>query len=541
VNDVSNTSGVGVLDTPHALAPAAVRRSAPARFFGWLGRTVPSLVVFSTLLGLLAWGHHSGWALPKFSSLTGGAAEGKDDWCEEHSVPESACVECNPGLMPRPQSFGWCKQHGVHDCPLEHPEVAQVAGRAKVSPADFDRARRALDFAERPENSRQCKLHDRRIQFASAAAVEKAGVEVEPVWTAPVVEAVAGSGEITYDPTRTARLSVRVPGSVFRADKQVGDRVRSGEVVALVDAAEVGRAKSEFLHALVQTRLKGRVLDRLRASAANAALPERSLVEAETAFNEARIRFTSAQQALTNLGLPIQLQTLDAVPDDRLADHLRFLGLPKSWADSLDPRTTTGNLLPVVVPFDGIVVSRDVVAGEVVDPAKVLFVVVDVSRLWLTLDLRLEDAQAVKLGQPVRFRPDGSKEEAVGSVAWVSTEADHKTRTIKVRAALDNRAGRLKANTFGAGRVILREEKQAVVVPNGAVQWEGDCHVVFVRDKDFLKVGAPKVFHTRTVRIGVKDDKNTEVIAGVLPGELVAVKGSSALRAELLRGTFGEG
>ena len=89
--------------------------------------------------------------------------------------------------------------------------------------------------------------------------------------------------------------------------------------------------------------------------------------------------------------------------------------------------------------------------------------------------------------------------------------------------------------------MILREEKQAVVVPNGAVQWEGDCYVVFVRDKDFLKERAPKVFHTRTVRIGVKDDKNTEVIAGVLPGELVAVKGSSALRAELLRGNLGEG
>ncbi len=539
MNDVSNTNAVSVLDAPPA--PDAARRSALARFLGCLARSIPSLVVFSTLIGLLAWGHHTGWTLPRFSALAGGAAAGQDDWCEEHSVPESECVECNPTLMPRPESFGWCRQHGVHDCPLEHPEVAQVAGRAKVSPADLERARRALDFAERPENSSRCKLHDRRIQFASPAAVEKAGIDVEPVWKAPVVEAVGGSGEITYDPTRTARLSARVPGSVFRADKQVGDRVRAGEVVALVDAAEVGRAKSEFLQALVQSRLKRRVLDRLRATAAHGAVPERTLVETEAALSEALIRLTSAQQALTNLGFPVQPQALDAVPDDRLGDHLRFLGIPKPLADAFDTRATTGNLLPVVAPLDGVIVSRDVVAGEVVDPAKVLFVVVDVSRLWLTLDLRLEDAKAVTLGQPVRFRPDGDKEEAAGSVAWVSPEADHKTRTVKVRAALDNAAGRLRANTFGAGRVILREEKQAVVVPSGAVQWEGDCFVVFVRDKDFLKDGAPKVFHTRTVRIGVRDDRNTEIIAGVLPGELVAVKGSSALRAELLRGNLGEG
>jgi len=496
--------------------------------------------VFGTLLGLLAWGHHSGWTLPKFSALIR-AADAKDDWCDEHCVPESACVECNADLMPRPKSFGWCKNHGVHNCPLEHPEIAQTTGHVQVTPADLERARRALDFAERSENSSQCKLHDRRIQFASQTAVEKAGVDIEPVWTAPIVEAVTGNGEITYDPTRTARLSARVPGSVVRAYRQVGERVNPGDVVALVDAAEVGRAKTEFLQALVQTRLKRRVLDRLKPMASSGSFAERTLVEAETSLSESQIRYTAARQALTNLGLPVQAASFDDVPDDRLADHLRFLGIPKALADSFDPAAATGNLLPVVAPFEGVIVTRDVVAGEVVDPAKVLFVVVDVAQLWLTLDLRPEDVKAVKLGQPVRFRPDGSREEAIGTVAWISTEADHKTRTIKVRAALDNTAGRLKANTFGTGRVVLREESKAVVVPNAAVQWEGDCYVVFVRDKDFLKNSAPKVFHTRTVRIGVKDDRNTEVIAGVLPGELVAVKGSSVLRAELLRANLGEG
>ena len=62
-----------------------------------------------------------------------------------------------------------------------------------------------------------------------------------------------------------------------------------------------------------------------------------------------------------------------------------------------------------------------------------------------------------------------------------------------------------------------------------------------MRDRHFLKPGAPKVFHTRTVRPGVNDGRQTEIIAGVLPGEIVAVKGSAVLRAELLRGNLGEG
>ena len=193
------------------------------------------------------------------------------------------------------------------------------------------------------------------------------------------------------------------------------------------------------------------------------------------------------------------------------------------------------------VAFEGVVAARDVVAGEVVDTAKVMFVVVDPRRVWVNLDLGLEDVKTVTIGQTVRFRPDGAKAEAVGTVAWMSGEADHKTRTVRVRAVVDNPDGRLRANTFGAGRVILREEKNAVVVPTGAVHWEGCCHVVFVRDRDFLKEGSPKVFHVRTVRVGVRDDRQTEVIAGLLPGEVVAVKGSAALRAELLKGNLGEG
>ncbi|VTR92383.1 Secretion protein HlyD OS=Rhodopirellula sp. SWK7 GN=RRSWK_02562 PE=4 SV=1: HlyD_2 [Gemmata massiliana] len=526
----------------HHEAPIAATLRAPSKILGalrWVVRAVPSLLVFSVLGLLLAWGHRTGWTLPSFSALAGEKAVVKGDWCDEHNVPESVCIECRPDLLPRPKSFGWCKVHGVHDCPLCHPEVAQVDKRAVVTDADLDRAKRSLEFTDRPENAKQCRLHTHRIQFASHEAVKKAGIDVDPVSTEPVVEAVGGSGEIVYDQTRTARLSTRVPGTMFRAYKQVGDRVRAGEVIGLVDAAEVGRAKAEFLHALVQVRLKTRIVEGQKSSAG--AVPGRAVIEAEAAVSEARIRLTTSQQALTNLGMPVTPEDLTQVPEDQLASKLHFLGLPKALTDTFDVKTTTGNLLSLVAPFDGVVASRDVVAGEVVDTTKVLFVVVDPRTMWGNLDLRLEDTKSVTLGQQVRFLPDGAKTETVGTVAWISGEADHKTRTVRVRAVLDNANGRLRANTFGTGRVILRDEKQVVVVPNGAVHWEGCCHVVFVRNKDYMKDGSPKVFHIRTVRIGAKNDIHTEIIAGVLPGEIVAMKGSAALRAELLKNNLGEG
>jgi len=82
-----------------------------------------------------------------------------------------------------------------------------------------------------------------------------------------------------------------------------------------------------------------------------------------------------------------------------------------------------------------------------------------------------------------------------------------------------------------------------VILPNEAIHWEGDCFVVFIRDKNYdpQKSGSLLMFHVRKVRPGAKDDKQTEVIAGVLPGEVVATKGSGALRAELLKNNIGEG
>src|SRR5262249_6899445 len=135
----------------HAQQP--IQNRGARNLLGWLSRTALSLVVFAALGGLFVWGHHSGWKMPRFSLLAADAQDTKDDWCEAHGVPESQCVECNPDLMPRTRTFGWCKVHGVHECPLDHPEIAQTPVSPRIAGADFARANRALEFAERPENS----------------------------------------------------------------------------------------------------------------------------------------------------------------------------------------------------------------------------------------------------------------------------------------------------------------------------------------------------------------------------------------------------
>jgi cobalt-zinc-cadmium efflux system membrane fusion protein len=533
-----------VLDIPRTEVNAAnrkppERRTWAAGFVGWLLHAIPNAIVLALLAGLAWWGHSTGWTLPKFSQLNGTAEQKQDDWCEEHGVPESICIECRKDVVPKGKPFGWCRTHGVAECVLDHPELAQVQGSPKLPKYDQIAA---LNLFERPGNNSKCKLHERRLQFVSADEITKAGIDVEEVQERYVMEYKSANGEVGYDQTRVARLSSRVPGTASWVLKAEGEPVKRDEVLAIIDAAEMGKVKAEYLQALASLDQKTKVLENVEGLIRQGVYKEGTTqhVEARAAAREAETRLLSAQQALVNLGLPVPEEMPKLTPREQ-ARAIQFLGLPQNLVQQMSHQGTSGNLIPVRAPFDGTVVRRDVVANEVVDTTKPLFVVADTSRMWLTLNVRLEDMRHIKIGQKILFRVGEQPKPSEGSVTWISTAVDEKTRTVTVRADLENRDGALRAHAYGTGQIVLREEKNAIVVPNEAVQWEGDCFVVFVRDKNYFKKDAPKFFHVRKVRPGAKDDTHTELLAGVLPGEVVATKGSGVLRGELLKNNLGEG
>jgi cobalt-zinc-cadmium efflux system membrane fusion protein len=498
---------------------------------------LPNVIVFALLSSVFYLGHHTGWKLPKRSELLGAAAPQAEDWCAEHLVPETACVECNPTLFERPSDLSFCRAHGVAPCVIDHPELAQVVGEPQLP--QFDVAA-ALAVVARPVNNSRNDLHTRLVQFASADAAVKAGVDVDVAFEQPMSDVITANGELSFDPRRVAHLSTKAPGTVSVVLKNVGEEVEAGEVLALVDAALVGQAKANLLQSMVQLQLKTNTLDRLKGVANSGAVPGRLIIEAESAKQEAEIDFISSRQALTNLGME-PAEKLEARDAGEVSDELRFLGLPEDVAANLPEGTKTANLIPVRAPYSGVIVASDIVAGEVVSNSDALFTVADPRQLWLILHVRQEDAKYVERGLPVRFRPDDGGEVVAGQVSWISPAVDEQTRTLEVRVTIENPTGALRDKTYGDGKIVLREEPKAIVVPAAAVQATTDAQFVFVRDKNYLKEGSPKVFHVRQVRTGARDAQNVEILAGVLPGEVVAAKGSGVLLAQLLRSNLGAG
>lgn len=241
--------------------------------------------------------------------------------------------------------------------------------------------------------------------------------------------------------------------------------------------------------------------------------------------------------------MEVSIGEYEPLDDDSRAARIRTVGLPEPLLKAVDPDHVTSNLLPLYAPFDGIVIGRDAVVGEVVDPTAPIFEVADVSNMWVILSVTKEDAGRVAVGQRVRFRPDGSGEEYVSRVAWISTEVNEETRTLEVRADVSTAAsgtpmssdGRpmppgLRANTFGNGRIEVDRRGTAMVVPRSSLQWDGSRWVVFVPTGE-------ATFAARTVRPGVQQGDSVEIVGdfagGGRPTHVVGV-GSHVLKSQIV-------
>jgi len=191
--------------------------------------------------------------------------------------------------------------------------------------------------------------------------------------------------------------------------------------------------------------------------------------------------------------------------------------------------------IQVVAPVSGLVIGIHKKLGDSVDTLTSLMTIADLSQVWSTLDLYEQDAGLVEVGQRIDVISVAYPDRRFpAKVIFVSPRVDQHTRTIKIRAQVENPDYALKLGMFITGVLYIPVDKKALVVPRSAIQKIENESVVFVRLES-------DEFELRKVQVGQQTREYAQILEGLQAGEQVVAEGSFHLKAELLKGSLEEG
>jgi cobalt-zinc-cadmium efflux system membrane fusion protein len=179
--------------------------------------------------------------------------------------------------------------------------------------------------------------------------------------------------------------------------------------------------------------------------------------------------------------------------------------------------------VPVVAPISGLIVNRSIQIGQVTSDEP-LFVIADLSEVWVQLDVFGRDLSEIAPGQQVSISSlDGS--DFTGVIDWVSPLVAHGSQSVRARIPLDNPDGALRAGQFVRARVIVAETDVSLAVRRSALQTFRDFDVVYA------KVG--ETYEVRMLQLGLRDENYIEVLNGLSPGEIYVTGNSYLVKADI--------
>ena len=342
-------------------------------------------------------------------------------------------------------------------------------------------------------------MDDERIKLAE--------IDQRKVGPATIAKRLAVPGTIVPDAGRVAHVSVKLAGTVAELRKNIGDDVVKDEVIAVLESREVADAKSEYLAARLSNELQQDLTARDKSLWEGRAVPEQQYIKSRNAAAQTAMRFGIARQKLLALG----------VRDDEIAT------LPQAPDASLRSQN-------VRAPISGRVAERKVELGTAVGRDNLeteLFVIVNLSHVWVDLSVSSADLPMVKEGQSVVISNRGQPENSTARVVFVSPLLDKDTRTARVVAAIENADGHWRPGSFVTAAIAIEERAAPIVAPFSALQTVEGKKAVFVRTKDG--------FEKRDVVLGQRDGQSVEIVSGLTTGETIAVSNTFSLKAELAK------
>lgn len=337
-----------------------------------------------------------------------------------------------------------------------------------------------------------------RISMDESTA-KAAGIHINTAAPARIRSTKQLQGEIQLNQDRLVRVVPRLGGVITGVSKNLGDRVKRGDVLAVIESQELGNLKSEYLAARQRLDMARTTFDREKKLWEEKISAEQDYLASRQALAEAEIAQRNAEQKLTGLGF-----TRDALRRQNLDGLTR---------------------LDIRAPIDGVVIEKKIAAGEAVGADAAMYVIADLSTVWAEMTIYPADLNNVKTGQKVRVKAAALGADAEGVISYVGALIGEQSRTAKARVTLRNPDQRWRPGLFVAVEVVQDEAEVPVAVPVSAIQTLRDWKVVFARFGD--------VFEARPVELGRSDGELVEIVSGLAPGTQYAATNSFVLKADI--------
>ncbi len=307
-----------------------------------------------------------------------------------------------------------------------------------------------------------------------------------------------------------AEITALVRGRVVEVYGELGQEVKANAPLAILYSSELGLAQSAYLKGKAKLHVAEQAFNR-----AQFLLQEQVIGEAELQRRQAELLSSQAEANESH-------------------DRLKLLGMNDEEFRRLESSRKIRSVVPIVAPFAGRIIGRKLTRGEVVETTENLFVIADLSEVWVQANIPEKDipfAHSVHASgdRQVEVRINAyPKEVFQGMITYVADVLDPVTRTMQLRIELPNRDGRFKPEMFATIRLFSEAQPDRLAVPEAALQRDQGRTFVFVQR-------SLNEYEMREVHVGESNGTVTAILAGLNEGEPVVTHGAFVLKSELLK------
>jgi len=329
------------------------------------------------------------------------------------------------------------------------------------------------------------------------AALKNNGIKISTVSPATIKPTLTLPGEIIFNHHTIVQVVPRMPGLVTSVNRHVGQQVKKGEVLAVIESFMLAELRSQYLIAQKRLTLARTTFEREKQLWKERITAKQDYLAAQEMWGEAKTTL--------NLAL-VKLRSLGAQPESSHSGQnlARF---------------------EILAPISGLIISKTTALGETLKEDKRIFTIADVSTVWTEIIAYPKDLSVIKVGQNAVVKATSFNVVGKGKITYISTLIGKQTRTATVRVELDNKDGRWRPGMFVNAELVTKEIQVPVAITMDAIQTMRGRSVVFGRYGEYFEI--------RPLELGRSDRRMVEVLKGLSVGEQYAAGNSFAIKAEL--------